>query len=75
MSGNSDSAPRRRAIAGSLRSSNLRFGNLRGGGLDFLTNPDALLLAGVAVIGGSLLASQALERRDAPRRLATYEPP
>lgn len=75
MSGNSDSAPRRRAIAGSLRSSNLRFGNLRGGGLDFLTNPYALLLAGVAVIGGSLLAYQALERRDAPRRLATYEPP
>ncbi len=70
MSGHSDSALRRRAAAGGLRNTTLRIG-----GLDLIASPYALLLAGVAVIGGSLLAYQALERRDAPRRLAGYEAP
>lgn len=65
MSEHSESALRRAAAVRSLRMNRL----------DLLANPYALLLAGVAVIGGSLLAYQALERHDAPRRLATIDAP
>lgn len=64
-----------RATTGGLRGNGLRGkGSLRANRLDLIANPYALLLAGVAVIGGSLLAYQALERHDAPRRLA-YDAP
>lgn len=65
MFGRSDSALRRRATAG----------NILGNRYDLIANPYALLLAGVAVIGGSLLAYQALERREAPRQIPVYDAP